>query len=63
MFNHHHIKRWKITNALAHTSGYDITTGTYSLLGYKYMYYEHLKLFWYRNYGSISQAYALNITT
>ena len=43
-------------------SGYDLTTGTYSLLGYKYMYYKHLRLFWYRNYGSINQAYALNIT-
>lgn len=43
-------------------SGYDITTGTYSLLGYKYLYCNHLKLFWYRNYGKINQAYALNIT-
>ena len=44
------------------SSGYDITSGTYSLLGYKYMYCKHLKMFWYRNYGSINQAYALNIT-
>ena len=43
-------------------SGYNIRDGVYSLLGYKYMYCNHLKLFWYRNYGSISQAYALNIT-
>lgn len=43
-------------------SSYDIRNGVYKLLGYKYMYYEHLKLFWYRNYGKINQAYALNKT-
>ena len=43
-------------------NGYDITHGIYSLLGYRYMYCNHLKLFWYRNHGIIDQAYALNIT-
>lgn len=43
-------------------SGYNIRDGVYSLLGYKYLYCNHLKLFWYRNHGSINQAYALNIT-
>ena len=43
-------------------SGYDVRSGIYSLLGYKYLYYKHLRLFWYRNYGLLNQAYALNIT-
>lgn len=43
-------------------SGYNVNEGVYKLLGYKYLYYQHLRLFWYRNYGQINQAYALNIT-
>lgn len=42
--------------------GYDIATGTYKLLGYIYLYYKHLKKFWYKNHGVINEAYALNIT-
>ena len=42
-------------------SGYDYSTGTYRLLGNEYIFRLFLKRYWYRNYGYINEAYALNI--